>query len=296
VAKELEFNAPSLVLFKNFDEGQAVFGGEWESDSISEFVKENALPLINVFSQASAPKLFGSGIESHFLYFNSEESETHSASMDALKPAAEEFKGKTLFVFVPETESRVMSYFDLSADDLPAAVLVSMGEGDMKKFGFSKELTADNIKAHVAAYHAGELKPTLKSEEIPDENDGPVTTVVGKSFNDVVLDEEKDVFVKFYAPWCGHCKSLAPTWEELGEKFADNANIVIAKVDSTANDIDHPKLSVKGFPTLVLFPAGGADPITFDGGRDLESLAAFVEEKGTAKAAPAGAKHTHDDL
>ena len=58
----------------------------------------------------------------------------------------------------------------------------------------------------------------MKSESIPDDNDGPVTVIVGKNFNDVVNDDTKDVLIEFYAPWCGHCKALAPKFEELGEK------------------------------------------------------------------------------
>lgn len=50
------------------------------------------------------------------------------------------------------------------------------------------------------------------------------------------MDETKDVLVEFYAPWCGHCKTLEPKYVELAEKLAYNKNLVIAKMDSTANE------------------------------------------------------------
>ena len=65
---------------------------------------------------------------------------------------------------------------------------------------------------------AGSLEPFLKSEPIPDDNSGPVKVAVGKNFDDIVTNNDKDILIEFYAPWCGHCKKLAPVWDELGEK------------------------------------------------------------------------------
>lgn len=65
------------------------------------------------------------------------------------------------------------------------------------------------------------------------------------------------VFVCADAPWCGHCKELAPIWEQLGEKYADHDDIIIAKMDATANEVE--SVAVEGFPTLKFFPAGGKE-------------------------------------
>jgi len=278
-------DAGKVVLFKTFDEGKNVFEGG-DADALKEFISGNAVPLVSTFTQETASRIFGSGIDNHFLYFNSPEADSHAGIMDAIKEAATEFKGKSLVVFVPAEEERVLEYFDFSADDLPKAVLVSLGEGDMKKFGFDKDITAENVKAHLTAFHAGELKPTLKSEEPPADNTAPVTVVVGTNFEEIVLDDSKDVLLEFYAPWCGHCKALTPAYNELGEKFADNDKIVIAKVDATANDIDHPGVNVRGFPTIMFFKSGAKDaPIDFEGGRDVDSFVQFIEENSAFAAA-----------
>jgi len=88
-------------------------------------------------------------------------------------------------------------------------------------------------------------------------------------------------FVKFFAPWCGHCKRLAPTWEELAKKFGDNEDVVIGHVDCTAADnINRPLCDaqgVNGFPTLHIYK-DGVKAEEYNGKRDLAELAKFVEK------------------
>ena len=72
--------------------------------------------------------------------------------------------------------------------------------------------------------------------------------LVATKFDEVAFNKEADVLVEFYAPWCGHCKQLAPIYEELGEKYKDNNAVVIAKMDSTTNELEHTK--IQSFPTI----------------------------------------------
>jgi protein disulfide-isomerase-like protein len=90
------------------------------------------------------------------------------------------------------------------------------------------------------------------------------------------MDSTKDVLVEFYAPWCGHCKTLAPIWEELGTKMLAHPGVVVAKCDSTANEISG--LGVKGFPTIRFFPANNkALPgVEYNGGRTLVDLEKYL--------------------
>ena len=61
--------------------------------------------------------------------------------------------------------------------------------------------------------------------------------LVAKNFDEIVNDETKDVLIEFYAPWCGHCKNLAPVYDEVASALIDETDIVIAKMDATANDV-----------------------------------------------------------
>ena len=123
-----------------------------------------------------------------------------------------------------------------------------------------------------------------------------VDNVVAKQFNDILFSG-KNVMMEFYAPWCGHCKKLAPVWDELGTAFADSDKIVVAKMDATANDVPDSRFDVKGFPTLVFITAEG-EIVKYDGGRTIEDLKKFVQEKTGVEpaAAPAADADAKDEL
>lgn len=79
----------------------------------------------------------------------------------------------------------------------------------------------DNLSAFAKDLIDGKLEPFIKSEPVPEKNDGPVKVAVGKNFKELVTDSGRDALIEFYAPWCGHCQKLAPVWEELGEKVCN---------------------------------------------------------------------------
>ena len=116
-----------------------------------------------------------------------------------------------------------------------------------------------------------------------------VVDLVPTNFDDVVLKSGKPALVEFFAPWCGHCKNLAPVYEELGQVFAHASDKVsVAKVDADENRDLGRRFGVQGFPTLKWFDGKSDTPEDYKGGRDLESLSAFITEKTGVK--PRGPK------
>ena len=77
--------------------------------------------------------------------------------------------------------------------------------------------------------------------------------------NDNTIEEQivgsgKPLLVDFWAAWCGPCKAIAPTLEELGDTYQDRATI--GKLDVDANQSTASRYNVRAIPTLILFQDG----------------------------------------
>jgi protein disulfide-isomerase A1 len=276
--------APAVVLYKDFDEGKAVFSEKFDAEELEKFAKTSATPLIGEVGPETYSDYMSAGIPLAYIF--AETAEERKEISEKLKPIAEAQRGVINFGTIDaKAFGAHAGNLNLKADKFPAFAIQEVAKNQKFPYDQEKEITLDSIKAFVDDFVAGKIEPSIKSEPIPESQDGPVSVVVAKNYEDIVLDDTKDVLIEFYAPWCGHCKSLAPKYEELGALYAKSEfkdQVVIAKVDATANDVPD---EIQGFPTIKLYPAGAKDKaVTYSGARTVEDLIEFIAENGKYKA------------
>ena len=196
---------------------------------------------------------------------------------------ANEHKSKMRFAMSDSQtyKGELMNKYGIILPDEMQAVIQNNGRKYVMHQDREAKMSPVRLSEFVKDFFDDKIEPYLKSELKPVSNSGPVKIVVGDTFDDIVMDKDRDVLVEFYAPWCGHCKSLAPKYEELGKKLENNTNVVIAKMDATTNDFPEP-FKVGGFPTIYWVPAGNKDsPVKYNGGREVTDFMNYIQKEAT---------------
>jgi protein disulfide-isomerase A1 len=267
---------PGVILFKKFDDKVNVFEGSITEDALKSFIADKATPNMDDIGPDNFESYMNKQLPILYLFVSTDEERKTAGAQ--VEPLSKEYKGKISFVYIDAAKFGGHAESVNLKEEWPALGLSDIVNNGKYPFDQTKKIEKSAVKAWLDKYLAGTLEASFKSEPIPETNDAPVKVVVNKNYESIVKDTSKDVFVEFYAPWCGHCKKLAPIWEEFAESIGTD-NIVIAKMDSTANDLPSgTPFSISGFPTLKLFKAKTGQVINYEGDRSMASLIAFVKE------------------
>ncbi|KZT19258.1 protein disulfide isomerase [Neolentinus lepideus HHB14362 ss-1] len=281
---------PAIVVYRQFDEPQTEYPypvGSATVKDIEDWVKELAIPIVDEVGAENYQTYAQSGKPLAYLFLDPT-MENKQEYIGGIRPTAAKYKGKINFVWIDGIKfgdhARALN---LPEQKWPAFVIQDLAKQLKYPMDQSEEYSSEAVAEWVEKFANGELQPQLKSQPIPETQDEPVFNLVGKQFDEVIFDDSKDVFVEFYASWCGHCKRLKPTWDTLAEKFVEVKDrlliplllVISAKMEATENDLPPSvPFRISGFPTLKFKPAGSKEFLDYDGDRSLESLVAFVEE------------------
>jgi len=296
---------PSIVLHRNFDEPKVVYEGEFTPAAIAPWISRNILPLLGEISGETFTGYMATELPIGYLFVDPNDAST-SELLKSIEPKLVPYRTDFVMAWINHNKYAQQAQRLGLSTHIPSLALDYEREGVRYVFPEETPLSAESVGEWLAQYKAGTLQPHVKSEPIPESNNDPVKVIVAHTFKDIVYDKTKDVLVEFYAPWCGHCKKLAPLYEELGSLYSSIPSVVVAKIDATANDVP-PKLNIRGFPTILFFGADQKDaPVEYQGTRSLEDLAKFIHTQASqafevpTKASPAPnheqSSHDHDEL
>jgi len=219
-------------------------------EDVAKFVADNAYPLVGQLTPENYQFYMDRGMD--MFWFGLAPSD--SASVEAIVAGVQSYKDKFSYVWLDYEKFEGFLKQQMGCDAVNCGVLVKNNiKYRMNDNGFNT-LTADNVAAFLALEVAGTLKSFTKTQDVPAQREEEnVVVLVGKNFEAEV--QEHNVFVFFYAPWCGHCKTAKPDYQKLKEQL-NRPDIVIAQFDATENDVPHSGIKVEGFPTFYLFKAG----------------------------------------
>jgi protein disulfide isomerase family A protein 3 len=266
-------------LHNKFDTNEFKYDGNYDTDKIKDFLLHDTTGLAGVRTQGNSFQYDRRPL--FVVYYNVDYVKDPKGSnywRNRVLKVAQDFKRKAYFAvsnkeeFAQEVEQNGLS--DRKDSDKPI-VAAQTKDG---KFPMDKEFSIENLKEFVEIVLSGKAEPYMKSEPVPTEQ-GDVKVAVAKNFKELITDADQDALIEFYAPWCGHCKSLAPKYEELATTLAKE-DVIIAKFDATANDVP-PQFEVRGFPTLFWLPKNTKVPVAYNGGREVKEFIKYIAEHST---------------
>eukprot|EP01018_Ginkgo_biloba_P019013 Gb_21713 [translate_table: standard] len=288
--KDSPVNPPTVRLFKPFDE-QFVDSQDFNVEALRQFVEEASMPLVArldkdpgnhptviKFFNRPEPKVW------LFLNFSADYVDSFKSTYEELAKSYKE-KGLRFILADLEASQGALQYFGLQAEDTPSILIT---DAESRKF-VKERIETEQMQSWLNEYIDGKVQEYKKSEPIPETNDGPVKVVVANSLQEMVFSSGKNVLLEFYAPWCGHCKKLAPTLEEVATSLQGDSDVVIAKMDASVNDISSKSFDVKGYPTLYMVSASGKI-VLYDGDRTKEDLIDFVNKNKDSVIKPDSSK------
>lgn len=288
--RKYQVSVPSVVMFMPHDERFAIYDGPMNDfKALDKWIAERRTPIVIQLNDETAETVIEKGIgkDRVLFYIDGSESQSHAA---VVREAAKRLRGRIIVCFAgvsSRIERRLLELAGASEEDAPLVTILdgkNHGHQNLKKFrlptnGFGD---ASSVVQFVEDHDDGKLAPYMKSEPVPSAEErvlNHVWILVGTTFKAFVEDENHDVLVDFYAPWCGHCRKFEPQYKALAKKLHHVKSLRVAKLDATRNELEG--ISLMGFPTILLFPAGKKPTSQYKGNRQPEDMVRWLHDHCT---------------
>nr|CAG4642426.1 EOG090X0438 [Evadne anonyx] len=274
----------NIVLFRpkhlsnKFESDSVVYEGSASKDEITTWVQKNYHGLVGYRTMENADQFKQPLVVAYYGVDYIKNVKGTNYWRNRVLKVAQSFKEFNFAICNKNDFQQELNEFGIEhiVDDKPR---VAVRDISGSKYIMTEAFSVDNLQKFLEDVRAGKLVAYMKSEPLPD-NSGPLKTAVAKNFDEVVMNNGKDTLIEFYAPWCGHCKKLAPVLEQVAQSLKDE-DVAIVKMDATANDVP-PNFEVRGFPTLYWLPKNSkASHVRYEGGRTHEDFMKYISQSST---------------
>ncbi|CAD8051283.1 unnamed protein product [Paramecium primaurelia] len=272
---------PSVYIYLKQDGlvNLVIYKGELSEEAISQYIEEN-IPFTK-FQQGSFPQTSGNEIDNSnfdklilnnekpvlFLFYspNCEHSKAANQLFEQINPL---FENKIIFCRTDATKNQFEGF---NMNSYPQIFYITPKGRQIIKYDSQQRSIEKLVEFINEQLHIKNNYETLI-------NNGKVISLTSDTFQDIVIKSKQHVLVKFYAPWCGHCKNMAKEYEELAVLFRGNKDVLIAEMDWTQHQV--PTVSISGFPTMILFYKDGnsVEQIKYNKQRQAKQMKQFIEE------------------
>lgn len=265
---------PFLGLTKSELERYTAYEDTFNVDRILQFLDNNKFPLITGLTELNSAQVYSSTKKLQVYVFA--EADDLKKLTEPLQEGARKFKSKIMLVFVDIKEENLAKPFLtlFGLEDSEDTVVTAFDYKNSFKYLLESDPTPTKIEEFCLGLFHGTLSPFYKSQPIPDNKDASILTVVGKTFDDLVLQSPKNILLEVHTPWCITCEATSKQMEKLAKHFRGLEDLVFARIDASENE--HPKLQVEEYPTLLFYTSKDKqNPIRFStksGSKELASL------------------------
>mmetsp|Transcript_3611 Transcript_3611/g.5600 ORF Transcript_3611/g.5600 Transcript_3611/m.5600 type:complete len:449 (+) Transcript_3611:80-1426(+) len=264
------------------------------SSALMKFIEDKSLPLVGLKTAAGASRYEDQGLPEVTLFVEVDLDRNFKQFQyyaNRLRKVAKDYTSKVVFNIGDKEEQSYLasSKYGITLPDRKDVGLGLRSGGNFYKMETS--FSMDNVRAFVEEFLAGGLagKEHQQADDLDaygeEEEDGPsaVVTLDNSNFDEVVTESGNDVMVEFYAPWCGHCKALKPTYASVANRLSDVETVTVAAMDASTHT-PPSSFDVQGFPTLYFVPGDKSkSPMPYEGPRDADAIVDFIKKHATTK-------------
>ncbi|XP_010479733.1 PREDICTED: protein disulfide isomerase-like 1-5 [Camelina sativa] len=276
---DLKTNNVFIGMVKTEAERFTVYDGSYKMEKILEFLGSNKFPLITKLTDTNTVWVYSSPVKLQVMLFS--KAADFQKIAQPLEDIARKLKSKLMFIYVDITnENLAMPFLTLfGIEDANKTVVAAFDNNLNSKYLLESDATPNNIEEFCSGLAHGTVSRYYRSEPIPDNENASIVTVVGKTFDELVLNSHENVLLEVHTPWCVKCEAVSKQVEKLAKHFKGFENLVFARIDASANE--HTKLEVDDeYPMILLYKSGEKEkPLKLSTKLSAKDMAVFINEE-----------------